>query len=236
MLGIVGIRASGDFSQTHTCGPSVAVGASCTLSVTFKPTATGTRTGTLTITDNSIPPTQTVSLTGTGGAKTTVTYSPTSLTFSAQTVGTASPAQIVTLTNTGSATLSIASISASGDSSQTNNCGSSVAPTGSSTLSVTFNPRPRSQNRRRDSHRQRQPPHTGCQPDGNRWRLDHSKLLARYFDFRRANSGRGCATLKLLPSPIQAPQLSALPASRPPELVPNQQLWLELSGQRQLHS
>jgi hypothetical protein len=34
--------------------------------VTFKPTTSGTRTGAVTITDNATPPTQTVSLKGTG--------------------------------------------------------------------------------------------------------------------------------------------------------------------------
>ena len=139
-LSITGIRTTGDFSQTNTCGTSVAAGASCTIRVTFKPTATGTRIGAVTITDNAYPGTQNVGLTGTGGSTTTVTYSPTSLTFSAQTVGTTSAAQIVTLSNTGSATLSIASISANGDSSQTNNCGSSVATNASCTLNVAFSP------------------------------------------------------------------------------------------------
>jgi hypothetical protein len=33
--------AAGDFSQTHTCVASLGVGASCTISVQFKPTGTG---------------------------------------------------------------------------------------------------------------------------------------------------------------------------------------------------
>jgi len=138
-LSITSVSVSGDFSQTNTCGSSVAAGASCTLSVTFKPTATGTRTGAVTLTDNASPATQTVSLTGTGTAP-LVSLSPTSLTFPAQQVGTSSSAQSVTLNNTGSATLSITSITVSGDFSQTNTCGSSVAAGASCTLSVTFTP------------------------------------------------------------------------------------------------
>jgi hypothetical protein len=65
-LGVTGITISGDFSQTNNCGSSVAAGLSCTINVTFSPTAIGTRTGTLTITDNSKGSPQTVSLTGTG--------------------------------------------------------------------------------------------------------------------------------------------------------------------------
>src|SRR5882762_11571452 len=43
----------------------LAASANCTISVTFTPTAAGTRMGTLTITDNATPSTQTVPLTGT---------------------------------------------------------------------------------------------------------------------------------------------------------------------------
>ncbi len=139
-LSISSFKTSGDFSQTHTCGSSLSAGASCTISVTFKPTASGTRTGTLTVNDNASPTTQTVSLTGTIGAKTSVIYSPTSLTFSGQPVGTSSAAQNVILTNTGDAALNIAGIAANGDSAQTNNCNSSVAAGASCTLSVAFSP------------------------------------------------------------------------------------------------
>jgi hypothetical protein len=139
-LSITSITASGDFSQTNTCGSSVAASASCTLSITFKPTATGTRTGVVTITDNASPATQTVSMTGTGVNAPVVSLSPASLTFPAQRVGTASSAQSVTLKNTGSATLSITSIIASGDFSQTHTCVASVAVSASCTISVTFKP------------------------------------------------------------------------------------------------
>jgi len=140
LLSISSIKASGAFSQTNTCGSSVPAGASCSIAVTCKPIATGITTGTLTVTDNATPATQTVSLTGTGAASTKVSLSPPSLTFSAQTVGTVSSAQSVTLTNTGGAALSIAGITASQEASQTNDCGSSVAVNASCTLSVTFNP------------------------------------------------------------------------------------------------
>lgn len=68
-LTINSIAASGDFAQTNTCPPStstLAAGANCTVNVTFAPTATGTRNGTLSITDNAAGSPQTVPLTGTG--------------------------------------------------------------------------------------------------------------------------------------------------------------------------
>jgi hypothetical protein len=144
VLRIASIAASGDFSQTNTCGGSVLAGRSCTINVTFTPTATGTRTGTLTITDNDngvAGSTQTVNLTGTGTPAAPVAgVSPASLTFGNQLLGTPSASQRVTLSNTGMATLTITSITASGDFSQTNNCRGSVAPSASCTINVTFTP------------------------------------------------------------------------------------------------
>ena len=52
-----------------TCGATLAAGSNCTINVTFRPTSAGAKSGTLTITDNSLGAnntTQIVSLTGTG--------------------------------------------------------------------------------------------------------------------------------------------------------------------------
>jgi hypothetical protein len=57
--------ASGDFTQTNTCGSSVAAGANCSISVVFKPTASGSRTATVTITDGAAGSPHSVPLTGT---------------------------------------------------------------------------------------------------------------------------------------------------------------------------
>lgn len=65
-LTISSIAASGDFAQTNTCGSSVNASATCTISVTFTPTATGARTGSVTITDNAPDSPESVSLTGMG--------------------------------------------------------------------------------------------------------------------------------------------------------------------------
>jgi hypothetical protein len=73
-------------------------------------------------------------------ASTTVSLSPVSLVFSSQTVNTASTAQTVTLTNTGSANLTINSTAITGDFGQTNNCGTSLAGGKSCTFSVIFTP------------------------------------------------------------------------------------------------
>jgi len=66
--------------------------------------------------------------------------SPASLTFGSQSVGTTSGSQPLTLSNTGAAALAITSIAASANFGQTNNCGGSVAASGSCTINVTFSP------------------------------------------------------------------------------------------------
>ena len=61
---ISNISISGDFTQTNNCPTSLI--AFCTISVKFSPTATGTRHGFITITDNSFGSPQQIPLSGTG--------------------------------------------------------------------------------------------------------------------------------------------------------------------------
>jgi hypothetical protein len=134
--------ASGDYAQTNTCGTTLGPSpASCTISVTFTPEAAGTRTGSISITDNATNSPQAVSLTGTGKAGTVVvTATPTTETFTSQAIGTTSVAKVVTVKNTGTASTPI-TISASGDFAQTNTCGNTLgASPASCTISVTFTP------------------------------------------------------------------------------------------------
>ena len=66
-LTISNIAATGDFSQTNNCTMAqIAVSASCTVMVTFSPTTSGTRTGTLKITDNAPNSPQQLTLSGVG--------------------------------------------------------------------------------------------------------------------------------------------------------------------------
>jgi hypothetical protein len=138
-LEITSIVASADFAETNDCPGTVEPSDSCTLSLTFTPTAAGILSGEVTITDNAAGSPHQLSLTGTGGVP-AVSLTPPALTFAPQTVGTTSPARQATLKNTGSGPLAIASIATAGDFAQTNSCGSTVNPGGSCTLSVTFTP------------------------------------------------------------------------------------------------
>ncbi|MGO8983727.1 MAG: choice-of-anchor D domain-containing protein [Terriglobales bacterium] len=70
----------------------------------------------------------------------TGSVNPNSLNFGSVAAGTASATQVVTLSNAGDAALSITSIAASGDFSETNNCSSSLTANSSCTVNVTFDP------------------------------------------------------------------------------------------------
>jgi trimeric autotransporter adhesin len=132
---------SGDFARTTTCGSTLAINASCTINVTFRPTAVGTRTASVSIADNAPGTPHTVSLSGTG---TGVSVTPTSLTFATQTVGTTSAAQTVTVRNVDTTILTGISVSDTGtnagDFNQTTTCGTSLSVGSSCTISVTFRP------------------------------------------------------------------------------------------------
>ena len=129
---------SGDFGEKNNCPSSLPPNNSCQISVTFKPTTTGTRNAAVNITDNAPGSPQSVSLTGVGVLP-AVTFSPTSLTFPTQVVLTNSKAQAVTLTNSGAGVLKINHISVTGPFSQTNTC-TTVNPSATCTITVTFKP------------------------------------------------------------------------------------------------
>lgn len=145
-LHIAGISASGDFAESNNCRMGVAAGSTCTISVTFVPSASGTRTGTLTVSDNSSNGPQTVSLTGmaTSAGAPVVSLSTSNLSFGSQPLDVTSPPQNVTLTNTGDSPMSVTGIAVGGpdpgDFAQSNDCGTSVAMGASCTFSITFTP------------------------------------------------------------------------------------------------
>jgi len=115
--------------------------------VTFPPPDTRTQTATLAVSYNAFgSPPQTASLSG-NGVKPMGSISPTSLVFPPQLVGTTSAPQTVTLSNTGTGTLTVKNIAIDDsagtnftDFAETNNCPASLAPGASCTVSVTFTP------------------------------------------------------------------------------------------------
>jgi FtsP/CotA-like multicopper oxidase with cupredoxin domain len=138
-VAINSITISGNFTQSNNCpiGGSLRAGRSCSITVRFTPRALGVLTGTLTISDADVTSPQLVSLTGTG-VQPVASLSPTSLSFSILRRG--SQTLPVTLSNTGTAPMTITGISISGSNhfSQSNNCGGSLAIGASCTINVTF--------------------------------------------------------------------------------------------------
>jgi hypothetical protein len=136
--------ASADFTRGGSCTATsvLAAGATCTVSFTFTPAAVGSRTASLNLVSDASNGAAVLSLSGTGAAVPVpvVSLAPTSLAFGNQTDGVTSIARSVTLSNTGSGALSIASISASSGFAVSHNCGTSLAQSASCTLSVTFTP------------------------------------------------------------------------------------------------
>jgi hypothetical protein len=108
--------------------------------VSFDPTQTGIRTGTVQVmaSDSSSPHIATLQGIGVSGG--VGTLSSVSLAFAGQKVDTTSQPQPVTLTNTGTGVLTIASIAPSSQFTQTNTCKATLAAGASCTISVRFAP------------------------------------------------------------------------------------------------
>ncbi len=160
---LLGGTNSGDFAlatplsglDCRTVG-TLAASASCNVAATFAPTATGSRTATITITDNANPATQVITLSGTG-TQPGVSFAPTSITFAGQLVKTTSTQLTTVLTNSGTGPLTInaSGVTITGTDSAdfalvapsgtgVTNCVSGsalvVASGGACTIAVTFTP------------------------------------------------------------------------------------------------
>ena len=138
------------FAQINNCPitPSfLAPTQSCTINITFTPSATGPASDTLTITDDAAGSPQAIPLTGVGlAAGPVATLSPSPLNFSpAQLVGTTSAAKAVSLTNTGTTLLTISSVGLTGANANqftltSNTCGTSLAANASCTVNISYAP------------------------------------------------------------------------------------------------
>jgi hypothetical protein len=130
---------SGPFTQTNNCGSSLAAAATCTIQVFYAPTTVGSSSSVLTVTDSADGSPQTVNIQGMGTGPSLI-FSSASLNFNDQAVGMASGVLSVKVTNELQGTISLSSIAASGDFSETNNCGGGLASLGNCTINVTFTP------------------------------------------------------------------------------------------------
>ncbi len=131
---------TGDFQITaNTCGATLAAATACSVAVAFTPSGSGTRNGTLSVTDDA--GTQVATLVGTGNAPATDSLSASSLTFASQQIGTSSAAQQVLLTNSGDVALTLVSAAITGGPfTATSACGTSLAPHSTCAIPVSFVP------------------------------------------------------------------------------------------------
>jgi hypothetical protein len=105
------IAMSGDFSETDNCqSAAVAVGGSCTIQVTFTPTATGNRTGEMTVSANVYGGQLTVDLSGTGTPAGVASLTPATVSFGSIAVGTTSAPLQIEAGNSGSTAIPITSL------------------------------------------------------------------------------------------------------------------------------
>ena len=141
-LTISNVSATGDFSETNNCVGTLAVNQQCTIDISFRPTAPGVRQGTVLITDNASGSPHTISVAGTGVAELVVSTD--SLQFPNVMVGQSSAPVAITLSNFTSAAIGITQLTLqgpnTGDFSQTNNCGTSVAQQTSCVVTIIFTP------------------------------------------------------------------------------------------------
>lgn len=146
-LGIVGISMTGlnsaDFIETNNCPPSLGLNSSCHIMVQFDPAAPGAtnRVASLNIADNVAGSPQVVSLAGTAVVA-AVSLSPTTVNFGSQVVGVAGSSVAVTLTNTGTAALTVsnATVSDTADFAPPINDCTGIPPGGTCKIQVSFSP------------------------------------------------------------------------------------------------
>ena len=140
---LTGADAS-SFDFTNSCGTSLAAKTSCIIHGHFAPMAAGALKAAITITDDASNSPQVITLSGTGVGVPVVSLSATSLSFGTVKMGATSPSQSVTMANTGTGALSIASIGVTGKDAGSfafaNNCGTSLAAKASCVIHGHFAP------------------------------------------------------------------------------------------------
>jgi hypothetical protein len=149
-LTIVAVNATAEFtisSDNCTAASPIAAGTTCTESIEFNPTVSGTLTGTLTIADDAVDGTLVIPLTGIATAP-AANLSATSVAFGSELVGSTSGSQTVTISNGGNAPLTFSTVTITGtnvgdfsiQSSSTCSAAATLAAGSSCAVNLTFTP------------------------------------------------------------------------------------------------
>lgn len=131
------------YSESDNCTPPIVPSGTCTITVFFKPGASGAQNATLSIATNDPASPKTAALSGTGGLPANITVGPQTVNFGSVVVSTTSAATPITVSNNGGVAVTITSISTATPFAQTNNCPlspSTLAPAASCTVNVTATP------------------------------------------------------------------------------------------------
>lgn len=143
-LSVSSVLASGDYTVTsdQCSGKTLSVGSSCNVGVTFKPSASGARTGTLTVASNASNGSVTAALTGTGIQKQGIlTVTPSTLTFTSKCRGEGSGAgsQSIAVSNSSNGDLTGLTVAESGTGFSINaSCPSTLGAGNRCNVSVRF--------------------------------------------------------------------------------------------------
>jgi hypothetical protein len=139
---ITGLSATSFSWKTSTCGPTLNGGSACTVQVVFSPASAGQLTATLIVTSSTtgVTPVQ-VPLSGIGQVDSGITVTPQQLAFTQPTLGQASAAQTVTITNTaGIAATGMALTVSPPFTLVQNTCSSTLAAASSCSAGIAFTP------------------------------------------------------------------------------------------------
>jgi hypothetical protein len=144
-ISISSLTSTGNFRVVSNCGNTIAAGANCNVTVTFKPETTGVLHGTITLKESA---SSTPLIFLLSGLSTPVQLSPGKLGFGDQRVGTASEPQLIKVSNASGDAIAFKEIGIGAigqktgfkDFHETNTCGTQIVAGGSCTVSVTFAP------------------------------------------------------------------------------------------------
>jgi len=141
VISVIELNPPTGFMMSDNCPSTLAIGANCTVNVSFVALGVGTFGSVVIVTTND-GVAHGVQLTGTAIGVPGAAIAPLSLTFGSQAVGTSSTAQQVLIASAGTGSLAIASIvlNDTADFQMASNCPSNLAPNTNCSLGVTFAP------------------------------------------------------------------------------------------------
>jgi len=142
-LSISRIDATGDFNEADDCTAApIASSHTCSIGVRFLPSATGGRTGLLTVYGNVPGGQATASLSGTASPAAAVVLDPVAVAFPSAAINATSAARNITISNTSAATVTLQTptVTGAGFRISADTCGATLAASTGCTVAVTFMP------------------------------------------------------------------------------------------------